>query len=111
VLAASMGRCPQHSADDQFRGRGPGLPCGGDTGQSNSLARRSLTAPRNTLPSGIQGTKGGCLQYQRPSVIDFGSIADHTFSRCNPDVTGTPIKDTIDVPHHIDNHLECSALS
>jgi hypothetical protein len=72
---------------------------------------RSLTSSKNKLPCVIQGTKGGNLQYEKPSVIDFGSIADHTFSRCNPNVTGTPIKDFIDVPHHIDNHLECSALS
>jgi hypothetical protein len=77
----------------------------------NSLTPRSLTAAQNKLPWRVQGTKGGSLQYVRPSVVDFGSIADHTFSRCNPNVTGTPIKDSIDVPHHIDNHLECSALS
>jgi hypothetical protein len=50
------------------------------------------------------------MQYERPVVTDLGSIAAHTFSRCNPQVTGTPIKDSADVPHHIDNHLECSAL-
>ena len=48
---------------------------------------------------------------QQPSLIELGSIADHTFSRCNPLVSGVPPKDSIDVPHHIDNHQECSALS
>jgi hypothetical protein len=49
--------------------------------------------------------------YEKPLIIDHGSIVEHTFSRCNPAVTGVPIKDTADVPHHIDNHGECSALS
>ena len=49
------------------------------------------------------------MRYERPEILDLGSIAQHTFSRCNPGVTGEPIKDSIDVPHHIDNHLECSA--
>lgn len=49
--------------------------------------------------------------YEKPRIIDHGSIVEHTFSRCNPAVTGSPPKDSIDVPHHIDNHLECSALS
>lgn len=49
--------------------------------------------------------------YERPSIIDHGSIVEHTFSRCNPEVSGAPPKDTEDVPHHIDIHQECSALS
>lgn len=49
--------------------------------------------------------------YERPNIVDHGSIVGHTFSRCNPAVTGTPIKDSVDVPHHHDNHQECSALS
>lgn len=50
--------------------------------------------------------------YERPTIVDHGSIVDHTFSRCNPLApSDVPPKDTIDVPHHIDNHLECSALS
>jgi hypothetical protein len=47
--------------------------------------------------------------WETPTIVDYGSIAEHTFSRCNPQVSGNPKKDFIDVPHHIDNHLECSA--
>lgn len=50
--------------------------------------------------------------YEKPRIIDHGSIVEHTFSRCNPaEASGPPPKDSIDVPHHIDNHQECSALS
>jgi hypothetical protein len=49
--------------------------------------------------------------YEKPLIIDHGSIVDHTFSRCNPNVSGVPIKGSDDVPHHIDNHGECSGLS
>ena len=48
--------------------------------------------------------------YTRPVIEDFGSIAEHTFSRCNPSAPKEkPRKDSSDVPHHIDNHMECSA--
>ncbi len=58
------------------------------------------------------GTGGVGMVYDRPAVNDFGSIADHTFSRCNPEAPSLiPPKDTDQVPHHIDNHQECSALS
>jgi hypothetical protein len=51
--------------------------------------------------------------YEKPRILDHGSIVEHTFSRCNPSIpTGDrPLKDFPDVPHHIDNHGECSALS
>lgn len=50
--------------------------------------------------------------YTRPEIVDYGSISDHTFSRCNPAAPKeNPPKDSIDVPHHMDDHLECSALS
>jgi hypothetical protein len=50
--------------------------------------------------------------YEKPRIIDHGSIVEHTFTRCNPEgATGTSIKDSIDVPHHLDTHQECSALS
>jgi hypothetical protein len=49
--------------------------------------------------------------WEAPTIVDYGSIAEHTFSRCNPAAPNKkPPKDSIDVPHHIDNHLECSAL-
>jgi hypothetical protein len=51
------------------------------------------------------------MRYHSPAVVDYGSIADHTFSRCNPNAPEEiPPKDSADVPHHIDNHLECSAI-
>jgi len=50
------------------------------------------------------------MRYEKPEVMDFGSIAEHTFSTCNPAVTGTPGKGPDDVPYHIDHHLECSGL-
>jgi hypothetical protein len=50
--------------------------------------------------------------YEKPRIVDHGSIVEHTFSRCNPAAPkAIPPKDSIDVPHHIDNHEECSALS
>jgi hypothetical protein len=50
--------------------------------------------------------------YEKPRIIDHGSIVEHTFSRCNPAAPSEiPPKDTEDVPHHIDKHQECSALS
>jgi hypothetical protein len=56
------------------------------------------------------------MAYERPSVVDFGSITDHTFSRCNP--TGaipnrggnTPPKGPAE-NFHWDVHMECSGLS
>jgi hypothetical protein len=48
------------------------------------------------------------LSYERPKVVDYGSIAAHTFTRCG--APEGPRKDFPDVPHHIDNHGECSAL-
>jgi hypothetical protein len=47
-------------------------------------------------------------EYVKPEIVDFGSIADNTFSRCNPAVVGPPYKGPSNVPHHIDKHLECS---
>jgi hypothetical protein len=62
------------------------------------------------MPTKTVGDWGGA--YEAPAVTDYGSIADHTFSRCNPEAPNpTPVKDFIEVPHHIDNHQECSALS
>jgi hypothetical protein len=57
------------------------------------------------------------VEYESPRVVDFGSIADHTFSRCNP--TGAqpgpggnvPRKGSDQVPFHFDNMQECSGLS
>lgn len=67
-------------------------------------------AVRSLIKTG-QLRKGGETVYEAPTITDLGSIADHTFSRCNPQVSGPPIKDREEVPHHIDVHLECSALS
>jgi hypothetical protein len=50
-------------------------------------------------------------------LIEFGAITDHTFSRCNPlgaianGGGNFPPKGSADVPHHMDNHMECSGLS
>lgn len=51
--------------------------------------------------------------WETPTIVDYGSIAEHTFSRCNPSLPAgsKPPKDSIDVPHHIDNHMECSATN
>lgn len=49
--------------------------------------------------------------YEKPRIVDHGSIVEHTFSRCNPAVTGSPQKGSDDVPYKIDNHQECSGLS
>ena len=50
--------------------------------------------------------------YEKPMIIDHGSIVEHTFTRCNPTgATGTSVKDFENVPHKLDVHLECSALS
>jgi hypothetical protein len=44
-------------------------------------------------------------------ITDYGSIAEHTFSRCNPSAPNKkPPKGSDQVPHHIDNHMECSGL-
>jgi hypothetical protein len=57
------------------------------------------------------------MSYEKPRLVDFGSIRDHTFSRCNPlgalanNGGNTPPKASDDVPHHMDNHMECSGLS
>jgi len=52
-------------------------------------------------------------RYETPAVVDFGSIADHTFTRCGgtgkPGHANVPPKDFPWVPHHIDGHGECSA--
>jgi hypothetical protein len=49
--------------------------------------------------------------WEEPTIIDYGSIVEHTFSRCNPDAPNEiPPKDSFDVPHQIDQHLECSAI-
>jgi hypothetical protein len=49
------------------------------------------------------------LGYTAPEIVDFGSIAQHTFTRCGGPAGG-PKKDFPDVPNHIDNHGECSGL-
>jgi hypothetical protein len=66
-----------------------------------------LIAALGTIEKGRRSVKP---RYEAPMIADFGSIAAHTFSRCNPNVSGVPAKDSADVPHHIDDHLECSAL-
>jgi hypothetical protein len=49
------------------------------------------------------------VRYERPEIVDYGSITDHTFSRCNPSAPAPiPPKGPADVPHHIDKFLECS---
>ncbi|NED99648.1 hypothetical protein [Phytoactinopolyspora halotolerans] len=47
--------------------------------------------------------------YQRPEITVIGSVVELTLSRCNPSLSGPPPKDSPDVPHHIDQHGECSA--
>lgn len=49
--------------------------------------------------------------YQKPEIIDLGSISRHTFTRCGGAIPPFPPKDFPQVPHHIDNFNECSALS
>jgi hypothetical protein len=57
------------------------------------------------------------MSYERPRLVDLGSITEHTFSRCNPlgaianGGGNFPPKGSADVPHHMDNHMECSGLS
>lgn len=57
------------------------------------------------------------MSYEKPRLVDFGSITDHTFSRCNPlgalanGGGNFPPKGSDDVPHHLDKHMECSGLS
>jgi len=48
------------------------------------------------------------VRYEAPTVVDFGSIADHTFTRCATAVglPGSPPKDTMLCKH--DNIGECS---
>ena len=49
------------------------------------------------------------MRYERPEIIDHGSIAEHTFYRCesgNPDGWAPP-KDFRDFPH--DKFGECSS--
>jgi len=49
------------------------------------------------------------MRYQRPEVVDFGSIANHTFIVCNPGAPDPiPPKGPESVTTHIDKHLECS---
>ncbi|MEX0815863.1 MAG: hypothetical protein WD027_00320 [Gaiellales bacterium] len=54
--------------------------------------------------------------YEEPEILDFGSIADHTFLRCGgTGVNGgghTPPKDFPYPPaYHLDKFGECSALA
>lgn len=46
----------------------------------------------------------GTMQYEHPTVIDHGTIAEHTFSRCGGDTS--PPKDWQDFP--LDKFGECS---
>jgi hypothetical protein len=48
------------------------------------------------------------MKYEKPVVVDFGSIAEHTFTRCEGATggAGAPPKDEIICGH--DNHGECS---
>jgi hypothetical protein len=48
------------------------------------------------------------VRYEKPKVTDFGSIAEHTFTRCDTaeDRPGAPPKDFVTCAH--DNHGECS---
>jgi hypothetical protein len=50
------------------------------------------------------------MTYEAPRVIDYGSIAEHTFTRCEG-ATGsdTPPKDFMICDH--DNHGECSCAN
>ena len=57
------------------------------------------------------------MGYEKPRLIDFGSITDHTLSRCNPlgalanHGGNTPPKGSGDVPHHLDKHIDSSGRS
>jgi hypothetical protein len=51
---------------------------------------------------------GEDMEYSKPEVVDYGSIAHHTFTRCGAPYG--PRKDFPNVPHHIDTHGECSGL-
>lgn len=46
------------------------------------------------------------MRFERPTVTDFGSIANHTFSRCDSGTGDFPPKDPVDFPH--DKFGECS---
>jgi hypothetical protein len=48
------------------------------------------------------------VRYEKPKVTDYGSIAEHTFTRCDTATggSGAPPKDYIICGH--DNHGECS---
>jgi hypothetical protein len=47
--------------------------------------------------------------YKAPSIVDYGSIGDHTFTRCPPAVEGAPPKDFTQCPE--DKFEECSCHS
>ena len=47
--------------------------------------------------------------YKAPSIVDYGSIGDHTFTRCPPAVEGAPPKDLTQCPE--DKFEECSCPS
>ena len=50
--------------------------------------------------------------YQKPEIVDLGSISQHTFTRCGGVVPPFPPKDFPETPNtHIDKFNECSALS
>ncbi|HZT92722.1 MAG TPA: hypothetical protein VFA05_11845 [Gaiellaceae bacterium] len=46
------------------------------------------------------------MKYAQPEILDYGSIADHTFIRCGG--THAP-KDPPGKPFHYDKFNECSA--
>ena len=66
---------------------------------------------KNILNVGAEGGslgKGKRMQYVPPTVVEFGSIGGHTYSRCpsgNP--SSTKPKDWQDYPH--DKFGECSS--
>lgn len=46
------------------------------------------------------------MKFERPTIIDHGSIAEHTFLRCPSGEGDWPPKDYRDFP--LDKHGECS---
>lgn len=49
------------------------------------------------------------MRYETPTIIDHGSIAEHTFTRCGG--SGPPKKDFPESEHKLDKFNECSGIS
>jgi hypothetical protein len=98
--------------DDSSVSRGLNSPRAGEILAKRPVAARSSEpedASARQEPGGSRKEGVGLRTNERPLIVDYGSIAEHTFTRCPPADPGAPPKDFTVCPE--DKFDECSCPS